>query len=507
MTARLDGRNLLHTEYTQNTEKCRQAIKDIQKLAEAEKQTRTKGGVYQPPEAKALIALRFDYTTKLSQALFGNDANKSAALMKFLQDKVKKKPSNDLLPPGWAKLFDKILDPTKVMKSIPGKIAASNQKRYDKESPIVLQEWQKNEDAVKRGFEKHNLEIAKLNFKQLAAEMDNKNSATGDFKQNLRQWASKPSPKLQDLLAINNFTDNYLLWQNELVQELQRSLQGQPRPDLKPQFRLLCRKLGAFLNEIKDARDAQIAATNQLTTLSRGCNPKPQLPMGMMTLPATDLYRLAGGLTYDMAALAFQGPDDIARMLPGYQPPQAPPAPQQPPAALPAVAKAQPAQQPPAALPAVAKAAPAVAQAQPKQPPAAVPAMAKAAPVMAATQTNQPAAPVQRAAAPQQPHQPAAAAPQLNQQYLQQVLQNINAQNQAVPQPLPVQAAAPAAAPAPVQQAAPANAPAAPVQAKAPEQPKQNAFVSFLKRCGNFFLQILTYPYRLIKGLFTSNKK
>ncbi|MCE5317934.1 MAG: hypothetical protein LLG04_11340 [Parachlamydia sp.] len=118
MTAPLNGRELLYNAYTQDQEKCRKEIKDIQSKAAAEKQTRTDAaGIYTAPNNIALTQIRVLYVQNLSTNIFGVDANKRAALMRYLLEKLRKKPSDLPLPECWAKLFDKIVDPAKGMKS------------------------------------------------------------------------------------------------------------------------------------------------------------------------------------------------------------------------------------------------------------------------------------------------------------------------------------------------------------------------------------------------------
>ncbi|MCE5317933.1 MAG: hypothetical protein LLG04_11335 [Parachlamydia sp.] len=382
-------------------------------------------------------------------------------------------------------------------------------KLYAKDSPALLQVWEASELEVQQKLTQHNQLIAQLDFNALAAEIDNRASSVSKFKDDLRDWArtQQGSHRLQELLKLPNFARDFIAWQNELVHELQ----SQPTPALKPQLRLLSRKLVVFVNEVASIRGVQHLCMEQLTGLSRGCNPKPQLPAGAITLSPNDLNVLSrGGMKYDLTALAFQGPDDIARMAPRAQ--QSQPAAQQ--AQLPPVPQA------------VAKASPKVpaaqqqakqAVAQPAQLPPVPQAVAKAPPVVPAAQpqVKQAAVPAQRVAQlPPVAHnpQPAAAAQnQLTLNHLQQALANINAPNQPAPQPQQVQAIAPANAPLP---AAAANAPPAPAQnniskpqAAAQSMQKSSGFVGFLKRCGNMFVQIVTYPFRLLKMLFTSNKQ
>ncbi|MCE5317932.1 MAG: hypothetical protein LLG04_11330 [Parachlamydia sp.] len=115
MTVPLNGRDLLYNAYIQDKEKCRQAIQVFQREAENEKQARTSSEAYKAPTTVALARIRLLYVSELSRALFGDDTHIRAALMRYLQDKLKKKPSDLPLPECWAKLFDKFVDPAKVM--------------------------------------------------------------------------------------------------------------------------------------------------------------------------------------------------------------------------------------------------------------------------------------------------------------------------------------------------------------------------------------------------------
>lgn len=307
MTTPLNGRQQLLDLFTQDPDKCRRAIQDIQRKAATEKKTRTVNGVYQAPPRPTLQRARLDYAKALSQNLFGSDENKKAALMELLKNKVQKdkdnnKSTDEPLPKSWAKLFDKIIDPAKGMKTLAAKDLSANQKQF----AIVQGLWQQREDEMKQKLDQHNREIAQLNFNQLVAEIDSNPSQVAGFKNALRAWARQGSPRIQDLLKTANFTRDFVAWQEELIQGLQGAGQGQPRPALKPQFRLLIQKLHVFVNEIVGIRGAQLINLTQLTALSRGI-PQPQIPVGVLALSGDDLNRLAGeGTKYDNRARVIE---------------------------------------------------------------------------------------------------------------------------------------------------------------------------------------------------------
>ncbi|MCE5317931.1 MAG: DUF4813 domain-containing protein [Parachlamydia sp.] len=425
MTAPLNGRNLLYREYTQNKDKCRQAVQAIQNKAVSDAQAMNNV----KPDNTAIGNIRRNYAAQLSQALFGADENEKAAFMEYLRNKVQRKRSDLTLPECWSKLFNKIVDPTKVMKS-------SREKQL-KDFQEVLGRWQETERQINQLFNQHNRELAQVNFSQLAAEIDNQASPVSNFKDALRNWANNSTnqpggPRLQELCAIANFSKDFLAWQEELLEELRRTLQNPSKPALKSQYCLLSEKLAAFLQAVTIPQETQKLEMGLMMRASRMYNPAPQLPVGVLNLSPEDRRTLISeGRKYAGIAPVILDPRVAV----------------------------QTAQQPPAQASA----------------PAAQP------------QAKQAAAPAQRVAAAN-PSQRAPVAPQ-----------QVYAQAPAkAPSPLPAAQQPPVT---PVQNNIPKP------QAAAQTKQKPNGFVVFLKRCGNLFVQIVTFPFWLLKMLFTSNKK
>lgn len=406
MTAPLSGRDLLYNEYINNKENCRQAVRAIQNQATSVTVTDT----------KELPKIRYGFATKLAQDLFGVDKNKQEAFKEFLKQKLKNNPSSLPMPESWAKLFDKIVDPAKVMKNDSAK-----------DFTIILALWQTKEDQLNQAFAQHNREIATLDFNQLAAEIDQQASNVSNFKDALRNWARNTSnqpggPRLQELCAIPNFAKDFIAWQKELLEELRKTLDTRANPALKTQVCSLNEKLVAFIQAINFIPNQQ-PNMQQLTILHRSSEPKFGIPVSSLSLSTQDRN--------DLLSNEAQKYANVVRLLANHRQAHVPPA-----------------------------------QA------------AVAAPVRAVNPAPQPQPVLANVAArPQQVQAPAL---------------------DLVP-PIPLQPALPVA---------PAKAPATPAQnnvqrSKAPAQSKQG----FLKKSAIFLFKLLTFPFWVLKWLFTSNKK
>lgn len=284
MNANLDGRELLYKLYTQYPDLCRQAIGDIRR--QTDKDYRRQRGPYLDG---LLSAIRWQNAVQLS-AIF-RDPQQERAFLNFLTDKVNKKPAGIPLPICWEKLFDKIVDPTKGMKSAEAKRTS----QQAKESPaILLQMWHERESQIIRVLEKHNREMAQLNFDQLVDEIDSRSFKIPAFQTALRYWArnsfNQPGgPRLQELLTIANFAKDFIAMLDEILPAFVQTSQN-------PQLDLLNRKLIAFLNEVAPIRWGQKGYMDRLT--SKGL--ETQLPVGAIALSPHDIsLLLAEGKVYD----------------------------------------------------------------------------------------------------------------------------------------------------------------------------------------------------------------